>query len=303
MLIIGTSYVAYSSTAQAYDTRPDTHWKQLQDKIEYQVRHFPGTPGIYIKDLNRGWVIEHNPDRLFPSASLVKLPVMAALYDAQAQGRLSLDEALPIQRRLRAGGSGKLKFQKVGTRKTIRELIYHMITESDNTATNILTDYLGLDYFNGYFTRVGLGQTNFSRMIMDLRLRNRGIENNTSPRDMARILEMLYTRNLTGSDEMLAIMKDQKINDRLAATIPRSWKICHKTGLMNNTCHDVGIVFSPNSDYIICVLTSGVRNSRRAKNFISEISFLTTEYYGDSTYQRQEEPSKSLWSKFLDITL
>lgn len=300
LLIGGGVYVAQSNSTTRME--PDSHWKALEKRIGYQVNHFPGTSGIVIVDLKRGWTIEYNADMIFPSASLIKVPVMIALYDAQTQGRISLDETLSVERRLKAGGSGKLKYMRSGTKITIRQLIYTMITESDNTATNMLTDYLGLDYYNSFFSKLGLTQTNFARMIMDLRKRNQGIENYTTPREMAKLLEMIYEKRFTGSDEMLAILRDSKTNDRLGATIPAEWNLCHKTGLMRNCCHDVGVVFSPSSNYVICVLTSEIRNFRRAKNFISEIAYLTKIYYGDPTIQ-PPEPKKSFWNEFLDKIL
>lgn len=289
LLIGGSVYVAQSSSEQPESLPQDDQWQELQRKIDFQVRHFPGVSGIYIKDIKNGWVIENNSERLFPSASLVKIPVMVALYDAQSRGRISLDETLSLQRNFKARGSGTLKFQRTGTKYTVRQLIYKMITESDNTATNMLTDLLGLDYFNSNFLKLGLTHTNFSRMIMDLRKRDRGIENYTTPRDMSRLLEMIYERDITGSDEMLAILKGQKINDRLAVSIPGEWEIGHKTGLMNNGCHDVGIVFSPTGDYVICVLTSNFKNIRRSKSFISEISYLTANYYRRAPIQTRKE--------------
>ncbi len=289
LLIGGSVYVAQSSNNQAEVLPLDGQWQELQRKIDFQVKHFPGVSGIYIKDVKTGWVIENNSERLFPSASLVKIPVMVAMYDAQSKGRISLDETLSLQRNLKARGSGSLKFQRTGTKYTIRQLIYKMITESDNTATNMLTDFLGLDYFNSNFLKLGLTHTNFSRMIMDLRKRDHGIENYTTPRDMSRLLEMMYERDITGSDEMIAILKGQKINDRLAVSIPDEWEIGHKTGLMNNGCHDVGIVFSPRGDYVICVLTSNFGNIRRAKSFISEISYLTANYYQRAPIQTRKE--------------
>lgn len=271
------------------------YWKELERKIHFQIKHFPGKAGIFIYDLARGWVIAHNAEELFPSASLVKVPIMAAIYEAQAKGRISLDEELPIQRRLKAGGAGQLKYVRSGRRFTVRQLLIKMITESDNTATNILTDYFGLDFYNEQFIKLGLTRTNFSRYVMDLKKRSQGIENYTTPKDMAKILELIYRKKLAGAEEMLEILKGQKINDRLASAIPSDWEIGHKTGLMWKTCHDVGIVFAPGGDYVICVLTSGARSYRRSKNFISEIAHLTALYYGDPSIQPRQP--KSFWTK------
>ena len=120
---------------------------------------------------------------------------MAALYNAQTEGLISLDESLTLKKKLKARGSGSLRYKKNGTRYIVRKLIYKMITESDNTATNMLTDFLGLDYYNSFFLKIGLTKTNMSRMIMDLKKRNRGIENYTTPKDMASLLEKIYRKN------------------------------------------------------------------------------------------------------------
>ena len=296
LLIGGGVYVAQSGVQAASEEKPDQAWMELNKSIQFQVSHFPGTAGIYIKDLKTGWTIQYNGGNLFPSASLVKLPVMATLYQAQVKGQVSLDQSLPILRNLKASGSGRLKFQRAGTRVTIRQLIYKMITESDNTATNVLTNIFGLDYYNAQFMAMGLSRTNFSRTIMDLRKRDRGIENYTTPEDMAKILEKIYGGELTGSEEMVEILKSQKVNDRLPLGIPPEWQIGHKTGLMRSTCHDVGIVYAPTGDYIICALTKDIHSYRRAKNFISEISHLAADYYADPSLHRPE-PNKSFWTK------
>ncbi len=294
LVIGGSVFVAQSNVAP--ENAPDANWTKLHQKINFQIRHFPGVAGIYIRDLKTGWTIEHNADMLFPSASLVKLPIMAVLYQAQVAGRLSLDESLPLLRKLKASGSGHLRFKRVGSRIPVRELIFKMITESDNTATNMLTDRLDMDYINRHFLALGLSRTNFARTIMDLRRRDMGIENYTTARDMGNLLDMIYEKKLTGSDEMMETLKAQKINDRIARGVPDEWQIGHKTGLMNNACHDVGIVFSPSNDYVICVLTTNIRGARRPKNFISEISFLAASYFGDSSLHPAARKT-SFWTK------
>src|SRR3989338_8632905 len=144
LVIGGSVFVAQSESSVL--PQPDSNWTELHQKINYQIRHFPGVAGIYIRDLKTGWTIEYNADKLFPSASLVKLPIMAVLYQAHVAGRLSLDESLPVLRKLKARGSGHLRFRRLGSRVSVRELVYKMITESDNTATNMLADRLDMDY-------------------------------------------------------------------------------------------------------------------------------------------------------------
>jgi beta-lactamase class A len=105
----------------------------------------------------------------------------------------------------------------------------------------------------------------------------------TSPRDMAFLLEKIYKRELVSaeaSDEMLLIMKHQHMRDRLPRFLPSGWEIAHKTGLLRKACHDVGIVFSPQGDYMICVLTSHDATYKMAKGFIASMARITFDYYG-----------------------
>ncbi len=296
ILLGGGIYQAYSTPIAP---QPDPQWKSMENSIKTRVQLFPGTAGIYIKDLKHGWVVEHNTSRLFASASLVKLPIMAALYTAQMDGRISLDETIELNWRNKARGSGKLKFVRNGERFSVRYLIFKMITESDNTATNMLTNQLGLEFYNHSFINMGLNHTNMSRTIMDLRQRDRGVENYTTANDMGKLLEMIYHNRIVGSSEMMEILKSQTVNDRLPVPLPEDWQIGHKTGLLRNTCHDVGIVYSPNRDYIICVLTQNIRNYRRAKSFIREVSHLTANYYTAAPKVIEEPSGKLFWSKII----
>src|SRR5205823_14052868 len=107
-------------------------------------------------------------------------------------------------------------------------------------------------------------------------------DNMTSPRDMAYILEKIYQRELVSanaSEQMLAILKHQKLRDRLPRYLPTGWEIAHKTGLLRKACHDVGIVFSPGGDYLICVLTSHDATYKNAKRFIASLGRITYDSY------------------------
>jgi beta-lactamase class A len=100
---------------------------------------------------------------------------------------------------------------------------------------------------------------------------------------MAYLLEKIYRRELVSpeaSDQMLDIMKHQHLRDRLPRFLPTGWEIAHKTGLLRKACHDVGIVFSPKGDYLICVLTSHDSTYKMAKRFIATVGRITFDYYG-----------------------
>ncbi len=279
-------------------------WIALKKSLESEVSNFQGEAGIIIEDLNMGWKITLNNDKLFPSASVVKIPIMAACFYAAHEGKISLKDNLTLKASSKVPGSGVLKNTAVGSKFTVEKLIELMITESDNTATNMLIDLLTFDYLNSFFKNTGLIHTNLSRKMMDFKYRTKGVEKYTTAADIAYILEKIYRReflNKVISERCLALLLRQKVNDRIPAKLPSDVKVAHKTGLERNVCHDAGIVFIPletierqgrskvslsgftpqGGHFLICVLTESKSNTKKAKEFISNLSL-----YIYNNYQR-----------------
>jgi beta-lactamase class A len=258
-------------------------WLALSQVIQKETSSFPGYAGLIIKDLDNNWRIRLNQDQMFPSASLVKIPIMAACFNAASQGKLDLAEVVVLRGADKAGGSGRLKSMPAGSSWTVEQLIGLMVTQSDNTAANILIDRLGFDYLNGYFKQIGLTHTNLSRKMMDFRYRGQGVENYTTAADITHVLELIYQRRFPDprvSEQCLALLKSQKVNDRIPAKLPPDVVVAHKTGLERFVCHDAGIVFTRQGDYLICVLTRSKGSFRQAKEFIARIAAHTyNEYY------------------------
>ncbi|MFH1339209.1 MAG: serine hydrolase [Candidatus Omnitrophota bacterium] len=258
-------------------------WAILEKEIEKECGGFNGEATIVIKNLNKGWQILINQHELFPSASLVKVPIMAACFYAANDGKIRLEDTLRLKASHVVGGLGPLKNMPVGAEFTVRKLIELMISESDNTATNVLIDYLGFDYLNSSFEKLGLKDTNISRKIMDLRSRDRGIENFTSASDLTYLFEEIYNERLINkaySQMCLEFLRKQKINDRIPAKLPGYVAAAHKTGLERGICHDAGIVFTPQGNFLICVLVKHPdKTAALPKKFIAQIAFLTYEYY------------------------
>jgi beta-lactamase class A len=260
----------------------DDEWAEMTGSLKGYADAYRGHVGIYLKDLNSGKTWEYNPDRLFPSASLIKVPIMASVFKKIALGAITLDTQIKLTRRDRVGGSGSLKWVRDGTSLSVLEIVYKMITESDNTATRMLIDYVGVDYLARTFTELGLVNTNITMEGMSLTSGRPVRENFTTAREMAMLMEKIYNGemiNRQASEEMLDVLKHNKSRSRLRKGLPMGWEIGHKTGLLRRSCHDVGIVFSPRGDYVIAVLTSNVPDYTSAKNFISKVAKLTYKYY------------------------
>ena len=260
----------------------DAEWQAMVLGLDKLSRAYRGRVGIYIKDLETGKTWDYNSDRLFPSASLIKVPIMAAVCEKIQLGEITLDTQIKLTRRDRVGGSGSLKWVREGTSLSVMEIIFKMITESDNTATKMLIDYVSMPYLENSFKTLGLVRTNITPEGMSLSSGRVPRENFTTAREMASLMERIYAGQLVSkesSEFMLDVLKHNKSRSRLRKGLPLGWEIGHKTGLLRKNCHDVGIVFSPRGDYVIAVLTSEAPNYTEAKNFISKVAKLTYQYY------------------------
>jgi len=280
ILCITAVYITYHQ--HAFFIRKKAAFVSLEKEIRKTADGFSGTPGIFVKDLKMHWEIVINGDALFPSASLVKIPIMAACFYAEKEGSLKLDELITLRNEHKVSGSGSLKHLPAGTEFTVESLIELMITESDNTASNMIIDRLGFDYLNGIFKRLQLEQTNIDRKMMDFKKRKEGIENYTSVSDMALLLDRMYKGILIDrkvSRKCIDYLKRQKSRDRIPARLPKKTVVAHKTGLERGVCHDVGIIFTPEEDVLVSVLTKHRDpNSRKAKQFIAHIALSAYEY-------------------------
>jgi beta-lactamase class A len=150
-----------------------------------------------------------------------------------------------------------------------------MIIISDNMATNILINLLGMDNVNSAIMNLGLPNTKLQRKMMDSQAAREGRENLITALDFANILELIYKGenvNKFFSDKMLDILKRQQVRGRLDLYLPEELVIAHKTGDLDNLEHDGGIVYLPNKEYIICVLTNKTESNKVGREIIGNIS-------------------------------
>jgi beta-lactamase class A len=271
-------YKSFTERCEAYNS--------LKDDLFAKTSAFYGETGIFIKDMWTQKTIKINSCKLFPSASLVKVPIMAAVFQAEKEGLLNFENEIILRRRHKVWARKGLYRKRCGSKFTVMDLVKRMIITSDNTATNMLVEELGFDYLNGKFIEFGIYDTNLQRGVMELKLRKKGIENYTTAEDMAFLLEKIYKKELVSKEasaKMLDILKDQRVNDRIPYLLPDDLDIAHKTGSLKDTISDVGIVFTKKGDFIICILTLNGRNWRSAKRFIRDVANYTYKNcYGKS---------------------
>ncbi|MDD4980484.1 MAG: class A beta-lactamase-related serine hydrolase [Candidatus Omnitrophica bacterium] len=265
-----------------YETQKSA-WQELQQRVKAEISQFKGDAGVVIKDLETGWEFSYQKAKMFPSASLAKVPLMATCFLAVDQGRFKLKRNIALKSADKLTGSGVLKDMPAGAIFTVERLIGLMIYDSDNTAANILTNLIGIDYLNNAFKDFGLKNTDLSRKIADYQSRDEGIENYTTAEDMALLLEKMYRRvigNKNVSDQCINVLKLTRMNDRIPKYLPPEITVAHKTGLERGVCHDAGIVFTRKGDFIIAVLTKHLNsNSAPSKEFIAKVSLYAYKYF------------------------
>ena len=274
----------------------DVQWETMTASLGKMAERYPGRVAIYLKDLKTGRTWTHHADDLFPAASLIKVPVMIAAFYKIRDGRLALDEKIAITRRNRVGGSGSLKWRPDGTKLTVRELLVHMINESDNTATKMVLDHLGIGYVQQQFPRMGLLYTGIYEEGMSIKGGRVMHENYTTAREMASLMDKIYTGQAVdkvSSEVMLEILKKPKaVASRLAKGMPVGWDIAHKTGLLRQACHDSAIFLTPNGDYAVTVLTGQNRSYSQAKDFITKVAKVTFKHYAGPRYYAKAAPRR-----------
>ena len=273
-------------TADDRPTAEDLRWTEMVSVLDREIDAYDGRVGVYIKDLRTGKTYERNADKPFVSASLIKVPVMAATLRAVRDGLLTLDTPLRIHRTHKRGGSGRLKWARNGTRMRVSRLLYEMITGSDNTATAVLIDRLGYAYLNAAFEEFDLYVTRINPKGMSLADHILASEDNyTTAREMGALLEKIHRHQLVSdgfSDLMVETMKGANRHTRLAQYLPPQWEFARKTGLLRRNCHDVGLLYADGSEYVICVLTGENDTYRKAKGFISSLGRTAYSFLGHS---------------------
>jgi|LSQX01.1.fsa_nt_gb beta-lactamase class A len=247
----------------------------LEEKLKEYIDTQKGNVAVIIKNLKNNSEIKINSDMEFPSASIIKIAIMSELFNKINQGIYEIDDIIEIKEEMKTGGDGILKELYSGHKFTLKEICTLMIIVSDNTATNILIDLLGLDNINIAANKLGLKKTKLQRKMMDSLAVKEGRNNFTSADDFALILELIYkceNVNEIYSNMMLNILKKQQVRGRLDLYLPEEVVIAHKTGDLDNLEHDGGIVFLPDREYIICVLTNEVVSNKDGREIIGTIS-------------------------------
>jgi beta-lactamase class A len=275
------------ATARATPAGP---LNDLQNQLDRAAFHAPGTIGIFVEDLATGYTSGVNDTASLPAASTIKIPVMVEVFRQMADGTIDLNSKMHLLARDRDWGSGDLSGGRLGETKTVEQLLWLMINDSDNTATNMLIRRVGRQHVNTTMSGLGLRSTR-----LDDYIRSEGSQIRyalrSSARDMVKLLDLMARSHLVdewSSREMLAILTGQTHNSLLPQPLPRETKIAHKTGSLHDTLNDVGIVYRGDEPYIIAVMTTQLQSLSVGRHFIRKVSRIAYDELGRVARWRQD---------------
>lgn len=190
-----------------------------------------------------------NQDKPLVAASVIKLWVMLAAFQAFCDGKLCPDDEYVLSAGDKVPSCGALTYLTDGLRFKLIDLVTLMIILSDNTATNVLIDRLSIGYINTVARKYGFSDVSLGRKLFDDEADQRGINNFVSPAAAADFMRGLLLENLvtpSASRKMLRILSDQRLNGKMPFRLHCLGIRCaHKTGEDDGISHDVGIIFTP----------------------------------------------------------
>jgi beta-lactamase class A len=261
--------------AQPTTDKQNALWENLKRAIEQEDHKLDGVLGVAVMDLTDGHTLFWHADDVYPTASSIKIAVLAELFRQVQVGKLKLTDLYTVRKEDDVPDSWIFNGLTYGvTQVTLRDLATMMIAVSDNSATNVLIDKVGMENVNGMLAAQGLRQTKLQRKMMDLNAAKQGRENIATPRELMTLLARIHQGKLLNREmttaffKMLAAGKTSPI--RLA--IPDAVMSADKPGELEGVRNDSGVVFAQNRPFAISLMTTYDRDENAANAAIGRIA-------------------------------
>ncbi len=277
--IILSLIITFSIASSQPENLEILHRKTFE-KIEFIADTSNGVIGVAIKNLATGETFLINENLLFPQGSAIKIPILVEVLKQASEGKFKLTDKIKIEKKYQVGGSGVLKeFGDGLSELSIYDLAVLMITVSDNTATNILIDLVGMENVNRTLEKLGFKNTKLQRKMIRPDASARGEENLSTPFEAMKFMEMLYRGEIISkevSEQAIKILKKEK-DANLNKYLPQNIEIANKPGGIEGVTCEWGIVFLPRHPYVIIVMSN--YNLTSASETIAEISKIAYEHF------------------------
>lgn len=271
-----------------FSTAQRTNHK-LQTRLEEAIKGFNGEVGVYVKELRTGKIIAINADTIFPTASIVKVPILMGVMDKIEKNELRYDSLHEYKDSLLYAGEDILGSFKDGEKIYLEKIIMLMLTMSDNTAS------LWLQKLAGTGTRINAILDSLGFQNTRVNSRTPGREGNrsvygwgqTTPREIARLFEMIYRQQVfspVSCENMLRFLGRNYWDENAISQIPPYIQVFSKNGAVNEVRSEVLLVNAPHNPYIFCIFTKNNKDQSWQRN--------------NEAWQLARKTSKLVWDYF-----
>jgi beta-lactamase class A len=266
-------------------TAQEANVKIIHDKTAARLKEIAnrarGALGFAALDLTNGDRFALNENVSFPQASAIKIAILMEVFKQAHEGKFRLTDLRRIEKKDKTGGSGVLiELGDSTVQLSLHDLCVLMIVLSDNTATNLLLDLVGMENINRTLESLGLKQTRVRRRMMDTAASWRGDENLSTPAEAVRIMEVLFKGEFVNRpicDEMLAILKKGKPGG-IKSGVPTDVQVAFKPGSISGVTTEWAIVYLKDRPYVVVVMENyGLEDD--ATSAMKDISKTLYDYF------------------------
>ncbi|MCC5931488.1 MAG: serine hydrolase [Cyclobacteriaceae bacterium] len=278
ILILVLSYFqSYSQNAHVEKLKENT----LQ-KLDYLHKNHPGVFGYYVVHLESGEIFSHQKDLVFAQASAIKIPILVQVVKQSMLGGETLEDEVKISSDQKVGGSGVISSLKNPVVLSIYDLCVLMMKYSDNTATNILINRVGMAGINKTMQELGVGDIKLQRLMMDTESSRKGLENIASPESAAKLMQLLASGkavNREVSEKVLEIMKvTTDIEGRLKKQLPDDAVVLFKPGMIPGVSTEWAVIKMQNQHVAMAVMESMLPENDRG-NYMEAFGKIIYDYF------------------------
>jgi beta-lactamase class A len=255
--------------------------RKAEARLAEADQRLDGLLGVSVKDLKSGATLELRPDETFPTASSIKAAVLYEVYLQAEEGRLDLHEVTRPPGG-RVGGGGALQILSDRLTLTWRDLSALMFAFSDNEATNVLTRRVGLAAINQRLDAMGLPKTRMRRLMMDLEAARRGDENVSTPGELRRLMETVYSGKGLSAERVADIQAVATLSkdSPFRVPLPEGLRVADKEGSLEGVRCVGAVVDLPGRPYAAAIMTSYLKNDADGEAVIREISAILYDTFG-----------------------
>lgn len=263
--------------------------KKLEARLQEAIQGFNGDLSIYVKNLRTGKTVSINADTIFPTASIVKVPILLGIMDKMEKGELKYEQELVYKDSLLYEGSDILGSFKSGEKIALKKVLMLMLSTSDNTASLWLQSLAGTGVrINEILDSLGLKSTRVNS-------RTPGRENNrtqygwgqTTAREMGNLFEKIYRNEIfspAACERMMRCLGRNFWDDVALSQIPPNLEVFSKNGAVNASRSEVLLVNAPHNPYIFSLFTSNNKDiswgdSNEAWVLTRKISKMLLKYF------------------------